>query len=203
MDDSKVTAIIEAARVRFAHYGLSKTTMNEVASDIGMSKASLYYYFPDKERIFIAVVQQEIAEFVKAVEQLIERPSKPSFKLKKFVTLQNQMLSRLRNLGKIENPAPEDYFNPVFHDLRATYADQERALVQRIFQRGIDEGEFIKFPPGQYAELLLAALSGIRLRFLTSGKAPTIDLTGNLTVDQQIRLLVDLFLRSVSDHSTR
>src|SRR5690606_37809940 len=122
MDDSKVSAIIEAARKRFAHYGLSKTTMNEVAADIGMSKAALYYYFPDKERIFIAVVQQEIAEFVKTVEQLIERPSKPSFKLKKFVVLRNQMLSRLVNLGKIENPAPEDYFNPIFNELRATYS---------------------------------------------------------------------------------
>jgi AcrR family transcriptional regulator len=47
MEDSKVTSIIEAARKRFSHYGLTKTTMNEIAADIGMSKASLYYYFPD------------------------------------------------------------------------------------------------------------------------------------------------------------
>lgn len=55
MEDSKVVIILEAARKRFAHFGISKTTMNEIAADIGMSKASLYYYFPDKEKLFVAL----------------------------------------------------------------------------------------------------------------------------------------------------
>ncbi len=41
--------IIEAALKRFTHYSASKTTMNEIADDLHCSKASLYYYFPDKK----------------------------------------------------------------------------------------------------------------------------------------------------------
>jgi TetR/AcrR family transcriptional regulator len=198
MDDSKVTTILEAARKRFAYYGLSKTTMNEIAADIGMSKAALYYYFPDKERIFIAVVQQEIEEFASAIERLIDTTSKASFKLRKFVAQRNQLLQRLENLGKIENPRPEDYFNPIFADLRAAYSEKEKNMVERIFQRGIDEGEFVKFAPAPYAELFLASLSGIRFHALATGKAATVDIGGTENVHHQSRLLADIFLQSVS-----
>ena len=42
----KEKEILEAARSRFAHYGYSKVTMEEIALDVEMGKASLYYYFP-------------------------------------------------------------------------------------------------------------------------------------------------------------
>ena len=53
--DQKQEAIIEAAIKRFAHFGVSKTTMAEIAADLSFSKASLYYYFPDKLNLFAAV----------------------------------------------------------------------------------------------------------------------------------------------------
>lgn len=45
--DLKREAIIEAAIKRFAHFGVGKTTMTEIGNDLSLSKASLYYYFPD------------------------------------------------------------------------------------------------------------------------------------------------------------
>lgn len=51
--DKKRILIIEAALKRFAHYGLSKTTMTEIAKDISFSKALLYYYFPDKLSLYV------------------------------------------------------------------------------------------------------------------------------------------------------
>lgn len=44
----KKTQIIEAALSRFSYYGFAKTTMNEIAEDVHISKANLYYYYPDK-----------------------------------------------------------------------------------------------------------------------------------------------------------
>ena len=52
----KEKTIVEAARNRFAHYGFSKVTMEEIATDVGMGKASLYYYFPKKEDLFKKLV---------------------------------------------------------------------------------------------------------------------------------------------------
>ncbi|HLQ98742.1 MAG TPA: TetR/AcrR family transcriptional regulator [Sphingobacterium sp.] len=44
----KKTQIIEVALSRFSYYGFAKTTMNEIAEDVHISKANLYYYYSDK-----------------------------------------------------------------------------------------------------------------------------------------------------------
>lgn len=62
-DSSKLDIILNAAQKRFGHYGLCKTTMNEIAADVGMGKASLYYYFPDKEAVFQAVIKKNRKSF--------------------------------------------------------------------------------------------------------------------------------------------
>jgi TetR/AcrR family transcriptional regulator len=194
MDDSKIATILEAARKRFAHYGLGKTTMNDIATDIGMSKASLYYYFTDKETIFAAVVERDMAEFVNAIEQIIDRPSKASFKLKKHVSLRNRLLIQLFNLGRIENPNPTDLFNPIFDQLKITYFGKEKALVQRILQYGIDEKEFSKIPVEAYADIFVSGLSGLRTNALTS---PDVKRRDQEKVSEQSALFTEIFLRSI------
>ena len=42
--DSKKNQIISAAVKRFGHFGYAKTTMNELADDLVITKANLYYY---------------------------------------------------------------------------------------------------------------------------------------------------------------
>src|SRR5258707_7926635 len=68
--DIKREKILEAAYQRFLHYGYSKTTMNEIAGDLSMSKALLYYYFPDKSQLYVAVMRKLSADFIR---MLIER----------------------------------------------------------------------------------------------------------------------------------
>lgn len=46
--DKRKEEIIEVAIRRFSHYGFSKTIMNEIADDVKITKANLYYYYPDK-----------------------------------------------------------------------------------------------------------------------------------------------------------
>lgn len=192
--DSKTSVILEAAKKRFAHYGISKTTMNEIATDIGMSKASLYYYFPDKEKIFIAVVEQDIAEFVNTIESLISKPSKPSFKLRKYVSYRNELLVRLLNLAKVETLNTPEVFNPVYDDLKANFYNKERQLIQRILQIGIDEQAFIKFPADSYSDLFLSSMIGLRATILAREKPSE---TTFEKIEHQTRLLADLFLKAI------
>src|ERR1700761_7820889 len=62
--DLKRERILEASYQRFLHYGYSKTTMNEIAGDLSMSKALLYYYFPDKSRLYIDVMRKIADEYL-------------------------------------------------------------------------------------------------------------------------------------------
>lgn len=56
--DKKRELIIEGAIKRFIHFGIHKTTMNEIAEDLSVSKPSLYYYFPDKTSLILGVMEK-------------------------------------------------------------------------------------------------------------------------------------------------
>jgi TetR/AcrR family transcriptional repressor of mexJK operon len=60
--------ILEAAIKRFSHFGISKTTLSEIADDLAISKPSLFYYFADKNGLVTAVAKKIVNEFVDQLE---------------------------------------------------------------------------------------------------------------------------------------
>jgi AcrR family transcriptional regulator len=65
--DKKRELIIEGAIKRFVHFGINKTTMNEIAEDLSVSKPSLYYYFPDKTSLILGVVEKIFEDYFEAL----------------------------------------------------------------------------------------------------------------------------------------
>lgn len=70
--------IIEVALKRFMHYGFSKTTMNEIADDLRITKANLYYYYPDKSALITDVIWY-VADSVFAKEEEIIKSYRNGF----------------------------------------------------------------------------------------------------------------------------
>jgi len=52
--------ILEAAARRFMELGISKVTLDEIASDLRMSKKTLYKYFPSKQDLLRNVILERI-----------------------------------------------------------------------------------------------------------------------------------------------
>jgi AcrR family transcriptional regulator len=71
----KRNQILDAAYKRFSHYGYSKTTMNDIAGDLSMSKALLYYYFPDKSRLYAGVIRKLSDEYLSILKEKVEQCS--------------------------------------------------------------------------------------------------------------------------------
>ena len=64
--------ILDAAQREFSHFGFKKVTMNEIAREVDMGKASLYYYFRTKESLFQAVITREHERFMTSVGAKLE-----------------------------------------------------------------------------------------------------------------------------------
>lgn len=195
MDDSKIQVILDAARKRFAHYGLSKTTMTEIAGDVGMSKAALYYYFTDKDRLFIAVLKKDIAEFESAVQHIIDKPSKASYKLKKYAAIRSEFFHTFLNLAKLESANIADLVKPLYNELKTSLLDLEKVMVRRIFEAGVKSREFNRFPMDAYADVFVMGMVGLRTSVfalnLISGKEAKSEL------DQKAALFTDIFLKAI------
>lgn len=195
MEDSKVDIIIEAARKRFAHYGLSKTTMTEIGTDIGMSKAALYYYFADKERLFIAVIKKDIGEFESAVKELLGKPTKASHKLKRYVAVRSEFFHKLLNLAKLENANLGELVNPMYNELKLTLLEREKVMVHNILEGGIKSREFVRFPLDEYVDVFVVGMVGLR----TSGF--TFNLISGAEAEFQLNdkavIFTDIFLKAI------
>ncbi len=62
METNRKAEIIEAARKLFAAQGFSPTSMDDIARDVGITKASLYYFFESKEKIFETIVEEVVSQ---------------------------------------------------------------------------------------------------------------------------------------------
>jgi AcrR family transcriptional regulator len=65
-------AILDVARRSFFENGYAATTMSEIAAKLGGSKGTLWSYFPSKEDLFAAVLDDVTTEFRQQLSQVIE-----------------------------------------------------------------------------------------------------------------------------------
>lgn len=74
----KFDQVLDGARTVFLSEGFSASNMDHVAKASGVSKATLYGYFPDKESLFIVVVQTECARQSDEAMQHIDQTAAPA-----------------------------------------------------------------------------------------------------------------------------
>ncbi|MEM7726947.1 MAG: TetR/AcrR family transcriptional regulator [Cyanobacteria bacterium P01_A01_bin.45] len=65
----KIEAILQGAMQEFLTHGFAATTMDKVTSAAGVSKSTVYTYFQDKEKLFIALIERLIANSGFALNQ--------------------------------------------------------------------------------------------------------------------------------------
>jgi AcrR family transcriptional regulator len=82
----KSQQILEIARQRFLHYGIAKTTMRDIANDLGISVSNLYLYFANKRDIVFAIAmecRQQQEQFLEGILQ--DSSHSPDEKLRTFL----------------------------------------------------------------------------------------------------------------------
>jgi TetR/AcrR family transcriptional regulator len=161
-DNDKLIQILDAARKRFAHFGLAKATMTEIASDIGMSKASLYYYFPDKDALFSAVVEREMNAFLDKMHSMVDAKGTASEKLRHFSVERLTNFKELLNLVKIES-SNYDTLKSSATALWEELLRKEIKLIEKILELGIRNKEFVVENVSMSAEMFVSVTRGLRM----------------------------------------
>ena len=75
-------AIQQAALELMARRGYHGASMQAIARAVGLSKATLYWYFPSKEDLFRSVYRDFVQEMLRPLEQALEGPDLPQVKLR-------------------------------------------------------------------------------------------------------------------------
>jgi len=199
---AKENLILQAARKRFAYYGFSKVTMDEIARDIGMGKASLYYYFPTKESLFKAVISHELDEFLEQAKELLKANISAAEKLDQYVRQRLQYFRELINLSKLSFHSLYE-MKPLFGDLFEVFARGELEIITQILLEGNEKDELSVENPRQTAELLLHILQGLRLRILPKVHETFINEEHYEQLREEMLLFVNIFLRGIEKKNRR
>jgi AcrR family transcriptional regulator len=70
--NEKRIQIIKAADKRFAKHGLNKTSLDEIARDLRIGKATLYHYFKSKDDLFYQTISWEVEQYIQNVTSTLQ-----------------------------------------------------------------------------------------------------------------------------------
>jgi TetR/AcrR family transcriptional regulator len=189
----KESLIIDAAQRRFAAFGLNKVTMDEIATDIGMSKASLYYYCPAKEELFKAVIQHGQQAFLSRLDEMLQTRLSCSDKLKRYAKLRYEYFVEPVNL-QLLNAQPWLWSRPIVRDLFESLAAEELKRLIEIMKEGQKSGEFNAHVAAKTAKVFLHALKGLGLRALRPAHFHRESASDLQELANEMELLAELFL---------
>jgi TetR/AcrR family transcriptional regulator len=91
------TAILDAAEALFARRGFRSTTIKAIAGDAGVNTALLYYYFPDKQGLYHAVLERGFGGLIAEGQDRLAGATDPEDAVRAFVAMQAAYLGRHPN----------------------------------------------------------------------------------------------------------
>ena len=196
--DIKREKILDASYQRFLHYGYSKTTMNEIAGDLSMSKALLYYYFPDKSELYMAVMRKLASDYLKQLEN----------KFGQFDSLKDAFLFQVNSHHDfiINNYNFFDYFRLNEQNLPETIweiigqiRNAEIKLLTNAINTEIDKSNIPDIVnPVEVVELFLDALHGIKVGGVVPQKKMNFPQREHLDeIHNKRLLLIDIFVKGL------
>jgi AcrR family transcriptional regulator len=192
----KVELIIEASQKRFGLFGIEKTSMREIANDLKLSKASLYYYFPDKESLYKAVVEKEQIEFISKISERIFSIQEPEQLLLEYANARLSYFRTLLNLSRLRLEAYSE-LKPGFRETIQDFKEKEKEILKRIFEKGISSGIFFINDTDQTASLFLDLLKGLRTTLVNEKKTLFIEQDEYNLLLQKTIAFTNVFIKSL------
>lgn len=139
MTDTDAKAkIFDSAEDMFLQHGFSKVTMEEIAAGMGISKKTLYKYFPNKRELLRELMSARQCEFMDHIETIWKREDLDFIgKFRETLDFVGESSSRMNRMQDIQRSAP-DIWREIHDFKRQKIFDK----VRRLFEAGFEDGVF-------------------------------------------------------------
>lgn len=178
MRDSKTTRdrlLDETARL-VERQGFGPTSVNDVLQAAGVKKGTLYYHFPGKDELGLAVLERARDDFLAFLDLALAAPT-PMEALERFF---EAALQKHRKTGFVGgclwgNTALEmSDSSPVFSAFVGKVFEEWFCRIERVIHSGQEAGQVrADLPAGELARLVVAGIEGgIMMSRLTKQESP-------------------------------
>lgn len=172
--DARPGELLEAALELFVDKGFAATRMEEVAARAGVSKGTVFLYFPSKVELFKAVVRHNISGRFQEWSDRFQGFDGSSAEL-----LRHAMLSWWERVGATRASGISKlmisegaHFPEIAEFFHQEVVQPGHAILGRVIQRGIERGEFRPVHIGHAVQGLVSSLLFLALARHAGGVRP-------------------------------
>lgn len=161
------TLIVDNARRIFALNGKDGTTMADIAAATGRSRRTLYTYFSNKDEVYLAVIENELAHLVERLQVVMSRRLTPERKLEEYIFTRFEAVKEaVERNGSLR----ADFFRNIYEveKARRPIDVKEIRMIKQILDSGVSEGVFaVEADRTQWtAMMMLYSLKGLEAPYL-------------------------------------
>ena len=153
------TRIIEAATQRFMDTGFNKVTMDEIASDVGMSKKTVYKFFPSKETLLQVVVAIHTRNIERDVREVVQSEKKIDEKLIALLTIVGKVVRKMSRpfMADVQRFAPA-----LWKEIEVFRREKILSQLLQMFKQAKKEGAFREdVDPDLFFLVVMTTIQGI------------------------------------------
>ncbi|MGD0822365.1 MAG: TetR/AcrR family transcriptional regulator [Desulfomonilia bacterium] len=154
--DRKLNDILKAALRLFAHYGFKKTTLDDVANELGMTKSNLYFYVTNKRDLYEKTVSMAFQEWQTAV---VEAVGEVDDVAEKFSVMAMRSIEYLVDHEELRSVFMKDPGIFTLYPAEDRFYEINKGamlLIEDILSQGIKQGRFYDMDVQHIAELFFS-----------------------------------------------
>lgn len=161
--------ILDAALMAFSRQGYHGTRLDDIVEESATSKGAIYFHFANKERLFLALVDQ----FADLLERRVEEAIAPEpAGMKRVRTAVEEVLS---TFGRYRRPAKVLLvqavgLGSVFENKRAEVTDRFARMIQGYLEEAIAVGDIAPVDTEVVAMAWMGAIYALTIRWVTTGE---------------------------------
>jgi TetR/AcrR family transcriptional regulator, fatty acid metabolism regulator protein len=167
--ESTKVRILDAALNIFSHKGYHDTRLDEIVQESQTSKGSIYFHFPNKERLFLALVDQFADLLERRVVEAIEPLPKGMGRVKLALQTCLETFGRYRRPAKILLVQAVG-LGTVFEEKRNETNDRFAQLIERYLIEAIEIGDIEPVDTEVVAHAWMGAIYALVIRWVYTGE---------------------------------
>jgi len=184
--------IITVASKLFVEKGFEKTTMEDIANELGIHKGSLYHHIKSKASIFYDVLRLSLDEPARRLEKVVNRNIEPEKKFRKLISV---------HFENIQKSSLE--YQVLLNERRHMLSQMQEKIIRKKMKSY--ENTFIKVLGEGVKKKVFR--SDLNLRVIVDGIIGVGNATykwfsfdGPLSIDEIARMYTELFLNGTKIH---
>ncbi len=161
--------ILDAALSVFARKGYHDSKMDEIVSEANASKGSIYFHFPNKERLFLALVDQFADLLERRVIEAIQQEELG------IARVEAALKTTVATFGKYRRPAKLLLVQAMgvgasFEEKRMEVNDRFARLIETYLKEAVTIGEIAPVDTEVVSVAWMGAIYGVIIRWVYSGE---------------------------------